>query len=151
MHLRQILLFLILLQWNLPLFAQLTADSIRHYLIGKWVLCESGLKSYYFDSDSGSSYLISEYDEYYGQDSTITFFADTTFSLDVITDRKRFTISRLLNAYESPYKIELGKTEYIFEIRNEGFFLFRLILGTYDENEEYLYFFKRPGKCEKKE
>ena len=131
------------------LYAQLTADSIKHYLIGTWKLCEFGQSSYYWDAPPFTGDLIEEHDDITYSDSIIAFFANGTFSSNGSSNKRAYFLSKVLNSFESPYKIALGKTEYIFEIRTGGFYLNRLILGYLDENESWSYFFKRPDMCEK--
>lgn len=127
--------------------AQLTADSIQRYLIGKWEICGVNQQSFYFDSDAATDFSIQDHDEFSFKDSTLTFFSHGTFSINGASRKKQYRISRLLDAYESPFKIALGKTEFIFEIRYPGFLLHRPILGTLDESESYTYFFSKIGKC----
>lgn len=92
-----------------------------------------------------------KHDDFSYADSTLTFYRDSTFSLNSSSIKNKYAITRLSNNYRSPYKIALGETEYIFEIRNGGFFLHRWVLGIMDENEKHYYFFQRPGKCEGKD
>ena len=127
--------------------AQLTTDLIQHYLIGGWELCTIYKNAFYFDSDAGTEETIDRHDSITYQDSSIVFFADRTYSTNRSKVRKKYKLSKLLNAYQSPYKITLGETELIFEIKPDGFSLQRLILGTFDENESFEYIFKAIGTC----
>ena len=129
-------------------YAQITADSIRHFLVGSWEMCGVSLTNYYFDSDSGNDSVLEAHDAVSFGDSLITFYKDGTFITNLSKRKRKYKINKVLKAYASPYKIALGDTEFIFEIRNGGFILERLILATLSENESYKFTFARPGKCE---